>query len=299
MAYLYRHIRLDKNTPFYIGIGSDSNYKRANSIRDRNIFWKRIINKTEYKVEIMLDDLSWEEVCEKEKEFIEIYGRRNLGKGELCNLTDGGDGAKGVIYDEARKKRISEKYSGKKNPFYGKNHSEETINKLRYLAQNRSPEVNKKIADKNRNKITPSHIRLKMSNSTKGEKNHFFGKKHTEETRKIISEKAIGRKMSNETREKISNSLKKLPGKKLTEETKKKISEKAIGRKVSNETKQKLSLSSPKRIQLFRYVNETLYVFNSLREAASSLKISRATMSLKFKELGFISKQEAAEKGYI
>ena len=31
MAYLYRHIRLDKNEPFYIGIGSNelNNYKRA------------------------------------------------------------------------------------------------------------------------------------------------------------------------------------------------------------------------------------------------------------------------------
>jgi hypothetical protein len=31
MAYLYRYIRLDKNKPFYIGIGSDNKgqYKRA------------------------------------------------------------------------------------------------------------------------------------------------------------------------------------------------------------------------------------------------------------------------------
>ena len=29
MAYIYRHIRLDKNEPFYIGIGSDKDYKRA------------------------------------------------------------------------------------------------------------------------------------------------------------------------------------------------------------------------------------------------------------------------------
>jgi hypothetical protein len=29
MAYVYRHIRLDKNEPFYIGVGSDSNYSRA------------------------------------------------------------------------------------------------------------------------------------------------------------------------------------------------------------------------------------------------------------------------------
>lgn len=299
MAYLYRHIRLDKNTPFYIGIGSDSNYQRAYNCTSRNIFWKRITNKTNYRVEIMLDDLTREEVCEKEKEFIEIYGRSNLGKGELCNLTNGGDGSNGVLFDEARKKKISEKYSGEKNPFYGKNHSEETINKLKHLAQNRSPETNKKIADKNRNKIISNDIRLKISNATKGEKNHFFGKKHTEETKKKISDKSIGRKMSNETREKISNSLKKLPGKKLTEETKKKISEKAIGRKVSDETKQKLSLTSPKRIELFRYINETLYIFNSIREATSSLNIRRETIYLKFKELGFISKQEAAERGLI
>ena len=31
MAYLYRHIRLDKNVPFYVGIGDDKEglYKRA------------------------------------------------------------------------------------------------------------------------------------------------------------------------------------------------------------------------------------------------------------------------------
>ena len=33
MAYLYRHIRLDKNKPFYVGIGDNdnNNYKRAHS----------------------------------------------------------------------------------------------------------------------------------------------------------------------------------------------------------------------------------------------------------------------------
>ena len=33
MAYVYRHIRLDKNEPFYIGIGSDKEYKRADLSR--------------------------------------------------------------------------------------------------------------------------------------------------------------------------------------------------------------------------------------------------------------------------
>lgn len=50
MAYVYRHIRLDKNEPFYIGIGSDATYKRANTKKGRNEIWKRIVCKTTYDV---------------------------------------------------------------------------------------------------------------------------------------------------------------------------------------------------------------------------------------------------------
>lgn len=70
MIYLYRHIRLDKNEPFYIGIGKG---KRAYSKKSRNIHWLNIINSTPYEVEIILENLSWEEACEKEKEFIKLY----------------------------------------------------------------------------------------------------------------------------------------------------------------------------------------------------------------------------------
>jgi hypothetical protein len=51
MAYLYRHIRLDKNVPFYIGIGKyDDQFKRAYSVKNRNVYWNNIVNLTEYKV---------------------------------------------------------------------------------------------------------------------------------------------------------------------------------------------------------------------------------------------------------
>jgi predicted GIY-YIG superfamily endonuclease len=93
MAYLYRHIRLDKNEPFYIGIGTDKkDYKRAYHKHDRNQYWYNIVDKTPYKVEIMLDNLTKEEAIEKEIEFINLYGRKNLHKGTLCNLTNGGEG---------------------------------------------------------------------------------------------------------------------------------------------------------------------------------------------------------------
>jgi len=90
MAVLYRHIRLDTNTPFYIGIGQDE--KRAYDKHHRNDHWKRIVKKHGYKVHIMMDDLTWEEACQKEIEFIQLYGRKDLGLGTLVNMTDGGDG---------------------------------------------------------------------------------------------------------------------------------------------------------------------------------------------------------------
>lgn len=107
MAYLYRHIRLDKNEPFYIGIGSDENYNRAYRKSKRSKYWNNVINKTEYFVEIILDDLTWSEAKDKEIEFITLYGRKNIGTGCLVNLTDGGDGVLGMKQSDETKKKIS------------------------------------------------------------------------------------------------------------------------------------------------------------------------------------------------
>jgi hypothetical protein len=104
MAYLYRHIRKDKNEPFYIGIGKVPN--RIDSIQYRNKHWHNIVNKCGFISEIIIDDLTWEQAKEKEKEFILLYGRIDKGTGILCNMTDGGDGGSGVVVsDETRKKR--------------------------------------------------------------------------------------------------------------------------------------------------------------------------------------------------
>jgi len=104
MAYVYRHIRKDKNQPFYIGIGSDSNYKRANeSGNRRNKIWNDIVSKSDYVVDIIFDEITWEEACFLEKELIKLYGRRNLETGSLVNLTDGGEGMVGYKMTEEQK----------------------------------------------------------------------------------------------------------------------------------------------------------------------------------------------------
>ncbi|MEY3393663.1 MAG: Flavobacterium phage Fpv2 [Pseudomonadota bacterium] len=118
MAYLYRHIRLDKNEPFYIGIGSDATYKRANSHFGRNKYWHNIVAKTDYEVEILLDNITWDYALNKEIEFIELYGRRIDG-GILSNLTKGGDGVLGF-----KNPKLAER--NKTGIWKGKKHTEET-----------------------------------------------------------------------------------------------------------------------------------------------------------------------------
>ena len=61
-----------------------------------------------------------------------------------------------------------------------------------------------------------------MSESKKGENHPFFGKHHSEETRKKIGEAKKGKHLSAETRKKMSETRK---GKSLSAETRKKMSE--------------------------------------------------------------------------
>lgn len=111
MAYVYRHIRLDKNVPFYIGISNDVGYKRAYNKTYRNKYWKNIANITEYDVDIIIDSISWDNACLKEIEFIKLYGR--YPNGPLCNMTDGGDGITGLKRNKEFCKRNSDIHKGK------------------------------------------------------------------------------------------------------------------------------------------------------------------------------------------
>ena len=114
--YLYRHIRLDKKEPFYIGIGTkhhnscntyESEYHRAfvkNNKRTK--FWRNITNKTTYEVEILLESDNLYFIKEKETEFIKLYGRIDNNTGTLCNLTDGGEGTIGYKFSEEVREKL-------------------------------------------------------------------------------------------------------------------------------------------------------------------------------------------------
>jgi len=117
LPIVYRHIRQDKNKPFYIGIGESED--RAYERKGRTRAWKHIAKKG-YDVEVLFDDLSWEEACEKEVEFIALYGRRDKKKGTLVNMTDGGEGTVGYRHTDETKEKCRLATSGENHPFYNK-----------------------------------------------------------------------------------------------------------------------------------------------------------------------------------
>jgi hypothetical protein len=167
MAIVYRHVRLDTNKVFYVGIGKTEKRAYVKSKQHRNTHWCNITNKSDYRVDILFDDLDWEEACNKEIELISLYGRSDLGLGTLVNLTDGGEGTVGRV------------------------HSEDTLKKISDTAKKRAP------------KVWTEESKLKLSKSNKGREPSNKGKSITEETRLKISQAMSGRKLSEETKAKM------------------------------------------------------------------------------------------------
>lgn len=141
MAHVYRHIRLDTGRPFYIGIGTR---KRAFEKAKRKKHWHNIVAKHGYVVEILFDDLPWEEACLKEKEFIALYGRLDKGTGILINLTDGGEGSFGMIPSEKARKMASQRMKGNKSCI-GRILSEDTKDKIKAARRLQLPTNSKRV----------------------------------------------------------------------------------------------------------------------------------------------------------
>lgn len=79
----------------------------------------------------------------------------------------------GKVRSEEWKEWAREFFKGKKNPFYGKKHTKESIEKF---------------SNKLKGKRCPEHVKKYFSNLYSGSGNPFYGKKHTNETRKRLKE---------------------------------------------------------------------------------------------------------------
>lgn len=161
MAIVYRHRRNDSNQVFYIGIGKEE--KRAYSNKSRNTHWKGIVNKHGYSVEIIANDLSWEEACELEIFLISEYGRNDLGLGPLVNMTDGGEGIiNQVISDETRLKISECKKGVKRSDEVKQRISELSKLKKNFLGKTHSDETKQKIAEKSKGRKIPGKLVLNL-----------------------------------------------------------------------------------------------------------------------------------------
>jgi hypothetical protein len=196
MSVVYRHIRLDKNEPFYIGIGKTE--KRAYSKHSRNRYWNHITKNTEYKVQILFDDLSWDMAVEKEIELIQTYGRKDLGLGTLVNLTDGGEGLRNYKLSESQLQFLRENFAGEKNPMFGKKHTQQSLDKIKEVRRNQvfTEESNRKRSEKQKGiKRSPEYIeKLKQRKHSPESIEKMKKRVFTEEHRRKLSESMKGNK---------------------------------------------------------------------------------------------------------
>lgn len=198
MAVVYVHSKKNTNEVFYVGIGKTEN--RAYSKLNRNIHWKRIVEKYDYDVEIVHTNLDWSTACEIEKSLINQYGRDNLS-----NMTDGGEGLSNPsneLRDRMSKAQIGKKQSletieKRVSKIKGRPLSEEHREKLRQA----------KLGDKNPNYGKTFKLSQKHKEALR---NANIGKKHSDETKKKMSEIRVGKtawnkgkSFSAETKEKM------------------------------------------------------------------------------------------------
>ena len=170
----------------YIGITCKNPEKRwgqnGYGYRKQTVFYNAIqkYGWDNFKHEILHEGLSHDEAVEKEIELIREY-KSNCSKYYSpmhgYNQTDGGEGQSGYVLSQDRKDWLSKKMTGEGNPFYGKKHSKETIEKLS----------------------------IQKIGTMIGKDNPNYGNYWSEEQRKNASEQHIGHIISDQTKTKLSD----------------------------------------------------------------------------------------------
>lgn len=189
--------------PFYVGKGKNDRCNfHLNESKKNNSKKYPVINKIKKILKSNLEpiiikikeNLTECDAFILEKELIHIIGRKDLKKGPLKNVTDGGEGASGYIASDSLReiRRI--------NAIKNENHK-----KIILLKGENHASFGKPVSEERREKQRNSMLGKKMSDDTKEKISmKLIGKKRTLEHCKNISEGLKGKKLSNEHKNKIS-----------------------------------------------------------------------------------------------
>ena len=116
-------------------------------------------------------NITWEEACQKEKELIEYYGRRDSGSGTLVNMTAGGEGIPGFKHSkESILKTINS--GGYKNRNKSKDHMKGLTYEQIY-------------GEEKAREIKERQSKAERPEPRTGSNHHMFGKKRPEHSAKL------------------------------------------------------------------------------------------------------------------
>lgn len=156
-CYVYLHRRFDTGNIFYVGRGTvnkkssgkcnRNTYSRAYVKHKHNKYWMRITEKTLWSVEIIEDNLSWEDSIKLEIFYIQKYGRKDLNEGTLVNFTDGGEGSIGIIMSDKSIKIQRNRMSSELNPMKNPQNKFKTSDRLKKNNPMNQQENKNKVSD--------------------------------------------------------------------------------------------------------------------------------------------------------
>jgi hypothetical protein len=105
--YVYVHKKITDNSVFYVGRGKG---KRKTLKQNRNNYWKNIVAKHGFFVEVIEENLTFELSNEREIFWIQKYKDEGIA---LANITTGGGGVCGRARPDEEKRRISIALTGR------------------------------------------------------------------------------------------------------------------------------------------------------------------------------------------